>query len=64
MRGFWIPFFSEIGLGKVAKRIKRWGRFVIEEKIEITLYNYISKKDLKIINTKLGKVRGIDFLKN
>jgi (p)ppGpp synthase/HD superfamily hydrolase len=64
MRGFWIPFFNEIGFSKVVKRIERWGRLVKEDKIEITLYNYISKKDLKTIKTKLGKIKGVDFLRN
>jgi len=64
MRGFWIPFFSEIGFSKVAKKIKRRARFVKEEKIEITLYNYISKKDLKAIKTNLRKVKGVESLRN
>ncbi|MFH1425451.1 MAG: hypothetical protein ABIG28_01830, partial [archaeon] len=63
MRGLWIPFFHSIDFNKVVKRIKKRARFVKEENIEITLYNYISKKDLKVIKTKLGKVKGIEYLK-
>jgi len=63
MRAFWIPFFGEIGFSKVVKRLKRQARLVKEEKTEIILYNYISKKDLKTIKTKLGKVNGINKLK-
>jgi (p)ppGpp synthase/HD superfamily hydrolase len=64
MRGFWIPFFSEIGFGKVVKRIKRRGRFVKEVNIKIILYNYLSKKDLQVIRTKLAKMKCIESLRN
>ena len=63
MRGFWIPFFSEIGFNKVVKRLKMQARFVKEENIEVILCNYISKKDLKTIKTNLGKVNCINELK-
>jgi len=63
-RGFWIPFFKEIGFNKVVKRLKRRARLVKEEKIEIILYNYISKKDLRAIKIKLGEVKGIQSLRN
>jgi hypothetical protein len=64
MRGFWIPFFSEIGFSNVVKIIQRRARFVKEENIEITLYNYLSKKDFKSIKTELGKIQGLEPLKN
>lgn len=64
MRGFWIPFFGKIGFGKVVKRLKKQARLVKEENAEIVLYNYISKKDLKAIKTKLGKITGIALLRN
>lgn len=63
-RGFWIPFFKELGLKEVAKKIESKSDVVKKKKIKIILYNYISKKDLKTIKTKLRKVRGIESLRN
>ncbi len=58
-RGFWIPFFSEIGFDKVVKKIEKRAQFVKEENIEITLHDYISKKELKGIRDRLGRVDGL-----
>jgi len=62
-RGFWIPFFSEIGFDKVIKKINKRARFVKEENIEVTLHNYISKKDLAKIKNKISKTEGIDEIR-
>jgi (p)ppGpp synthase/HD superfamily hydrolase len=63
-KGVWIPFFSEIGFNKVVKKLNQRARFVKEVKIEIKLYNYISKKELSEIKTKIGKIKGMGSLRN
>lgn len=62
-RGFWIPFFKELGLKEVAKKIEAKSNVVKKKKIKITLYNYISKKDLKVIKIKIGKIKGLEELR-
>lgn len=62
-RGFWIPFFKEIGFLKVISKIENRGRFVKKRGIEIVLYDYISKKDLKFIKDKLSEIKGLNDLR-
>jgi hypothetical protein len=62
-RGFWIPFFKEIDFNEVVKKIESRGRFVKKEKVEITLFNYISKKDLTKIRDKIRGIEGMDELR-
>lgn len=64
MRGFWIPFFEEIGFSKVVRKMNKRARYIKEENVEITLYDYISRKELKSIKTKLEKIKGLGFLIN
>ncbi len=63
MRGLWIPFFNEIGFYNVVKRIQGRARFVKEENVKITLYNYLSKEDLKKIKEKINKTKGVENLR-
>ena len=63
-RGFWIPFFREIGFNKLVNQIEE-GRtkFVKEKNVKIKLYDYISKKDLEEIRTKINKIQGLEELR-
>ena len=62
-RGFWIPFFKEVGFNKVIEKIEIRGRLVKKGKMKVTLYCYISKKDLTKIRNNLNKIKGIDELR-
>jgi len=62
-RGFWIPFFKEIGFNNVIEKIEVRGRFVKEEKVKVTLYNYISKEDLIEIKNKISRIKGVNCLR-
>ena len=63
-RGFWIPFFKEIGFDKLVHQVEE-GRtkFVTENNVKIKLYDYISKKDLEEVKTKIDKIKGLGELR-
>jgi (p)ppGpp synthase/HD superfamily hydrolase len=62
-RGFWIPFFKEIGLNKVIEKIEIRGRVVKKDKIKVILHNYISKEELAGIKGKISGMKGISELR-
>jgi|TARA_B100001971_G_C18163611_1_gene522880 hypothetical protein len=63
-RGFWIPFFKEIGFDKLVHQVEE-GRtkFVKENNVKIKLYDYISKKDLEEVKNKIKKIKGLEELR-
>jgi GTP diphosphokinase / guanosine-3',5'-bis(diphosphate) 3'-diphosphatase len=59
---FWIPFFRKVGLNKVSDFLK--SKFANKSKKERrSLYDFISKNDLKKLRSKLNKIKGIEELK-
>ncbi len=63
-RGFWIPFFKEIGFNKLVHQIEEGrARFVKEKNVRIKLHDYLSKKDLKDVKTKINKINGLEELR-
>ena len=54
---FWIPFFKEIGLTEFANKLYNYVNKYYKKKEKITLYNYISKENLRKIKKKLEKLK-------
>ena len=63
-RGFWIPFFKELGFNKLVNQIEKGrAKFVKKGNAKIKLYDYISKKDLKEIRISMDKIKGLEELR-
>ncbi|MBT3397949.1 HD domain-containing protein [archaeon] len=63
-RGFWLPFFREIGFNKLVEQVERGRtRFVEEKNVKVKLYDYIPKEDLEEIKTKINGIKGLEALR-
>lgn len=60
---FFIPFFREAGLKKFAKQLEKETNKFVKEKIPETIFDYITKDELRQIRKKIHSIEGISSIR-
>ncbi len=60
---FFIPFFREAGLKKFAKQLEKETDKFVKQRIPETVFDYISKDEMKLIRKKINSMDGITSIR-
>lgn len=59
---FWIPFFRDAGLRKLARRLEIETNKASNGRVHVTLYKYITRKDMAKLRVAVLEMNGIEEL--